>query len=146
MIFSRRLLTDLQEEYGQQMQLWRKCNKTLLQDIKPPLQLRKRIISLQLLNACFIKRSLCGFFFGLLLDSVCELECAPYLYLCSSSPMCCFSLFSCTSRWCNFFCSSADCGKETTEQSHILGHAWDTRHVKKIWGQMAHHPVGMHLL
>lgn len=158
MIFSRRLLTDLQKEYGQPIQLWRKCNKTLLRDINSPLQLCKRIISLKLLNGCIIKWPLCGF---LLLSPLgpcacAEVICAPHLYLCSRSPMCCFSLFSCTSRWCNFFCSSADCGKETT--ARIRWHTWDMRHgrmasrghVKKtcfrIWGQMAHHPVGLHLL
>lgn len=41
---------------------------------------------------------------------------APYLYLCSRSPACCFSLFSCTSRWCSVFCSSADCRKETARR------------------------------
>lgn len=130
MIFSRRLLTDLQREYGQQMQLWRKCNKTLLQDIKSPLQLCKRIVSLKLLNACVMKWSLCGLLLPSALGSCvrAEVTCAPHLYLCSRSPMCCFSSFSCTSRWCNFFCSSADCRKETTVQSHIRRHAWDMRH------------------
>lgn len=32
-----------------------------------------------------------------------------YLCFCSKSLLTCFSLFSCTSRWRNFFCSAADC-------------------------------------
>lgn len=158
MIFSRRLLTDLQEEHGQQMQLWRKCNKTLLQDIKSPLQLCKRITSLKLLNACVMKWPLCGLLLPSPLGACVRaaVTCAPHLYLCSRSPMCCFSSFSCTSRWCNFFCSSADCRKETTVQSHIRRHTWDVRHETWTNGQsgtcqenmlqMAHHPAGKRLL